>query len=373
MVTAPAPGGSVAVADVAHMRRALRLAERGRGRTAPNPLVGAVVVDPSGVIVGDGYHEAAGQAHAEVRALDAAGLRAGGATLYCTLEPCCHTGRTGPCVERILAAGVRRVVVATTDPNPLVCGGGIQALRAHGIDVVVGVEERAALRQNAPFFTWTREGRPFVIAKAAVSLDGAIAAAPGVRSAISGPAARRLVQRTRAEVDAIGVGSGTVLSDDPVLTARDVYRMRPLVRVVFDRRLRLPLQARLVRSVADGPVIVLASAAAVEARAGHAAALREAGVRIQPVDEDGLPAAMVRLAELGVSSLLLEGGARLHAAAWNARIIDRVQLFVSPHALGPQGVRLFGGAPFVVADLQDRRVTPCGDDVLIEGDVQRDH
>lgn len=363
------PGATAA--DVAHMRRALRLAERGRGRTAPNPLVGAVVVDASGVIVGDGYHEAAGQAHAEVRALDAAGPRARGATLYCTLEPCCHTGRTGPCVDRIVTAGIRRVVAATTDPNPLVSGGGFRLLRAHGIEVVVGVEEVAARRQNAPFFTRIREGRPYVIAKAAVSLDGAIAAAPGVRSEISGAAARRLVQRTRAEVDAIGVGSGTVLTDDPVLTARDVYRSRPLVRVVFDRRLRTPLDARLVASVAEGPVIVLTGAAGLRARAAHAESLREAGVRVEPLEDEGLAAAMRRLADLEVSSLLLEGGAGLHAAAWNARMIDRVQLFVAPHLLGAAGVRLFGGASFSIAELEDRRVTPCGDDVLIEGDVQR--
>jgi len=362
--------GAIA-ADAAHMRRALRLAERGRGRTSPNPLVGAVIVDESGVIVGDGFHEAAGQAHAEIRALEAAGSRARGATLYCTLEPCCHTGRTGPCVDRIVAAGIRRVVAAATDPNPLVSGGGFRALRAHGLDVVVGVEEAAARRQNAAFFTWIREGRPYVIAKAAVSLDGAIAAAPGVRSEISGALARRLVQRTRAEVDAIGVGSGTVLADDPVLTARDVYRSRPLVRVVFDRRLRLPLGARLVASAAEGPVVVLTSTRAVEERARHAAQLRDAGICLEALADLGLPAAMGRLAGRGISSLLLEGGAALHAAAWNARMIDRVQLFVAPCRLGNDGVPVFGEAPFSVADLDNRRVTPCGDDVLIEGDVQR--
>jgi diaminohydroxyphosphoribosylaminopyrimidine deaminase/5-amino-6-(5-phosphoribosylamino)uracil reductase len=368
---AGAADGPAAPSDVAHMRRALRLAERGRGCTSPNPLVGAVVVDADGQVVGDGYHVAAGQAHAEVRALAAAGDRARGATLYCTLEPCCHTGRTGPCVDRIVAAGVSRVVAATTDPNPLVSGGGFRALRAHGIEVVVGIEEDAACRQNAAFFTWIREGRPFVIAKAAVSLDGAMAAAPGERTEISGPAARRLVQRTRAEVDAIGVGSGTVLTDDPLLTAREVYRARPLVRVVFDRRLRTPLRARLVATVSDSPVIVLTGEAALGARAAEAAALRDAGVRIEVVEGGGLREAMARLGDLGLSSLLLEGGAHLHAAAWKARIIDRVQLFVAPQVLGPGGPRLFGDTRFSLADLTNRRVIPCGDDVLIEGDVQR--
>ncbi|HXE81484.1 MAG TPA: bifunctional diaminohydroxyphosphoribosylaminopyrimidine deaminase/5-amino-6-(5-phosphoribosylamino)uracil reductase RibD [Vicinamibacterales bacterium] len=353
------------------MRRALCLAERGRGRTTPNPLVGAVIVDESGVIVGDGYHAAAGQAHAEVRALDAAGPRARGATLYCTLEPCCHTGRTGPCVDRIVAAGIRRVVAATMDPNPLVAGGGFRALKAHGLDIVVGVEEEAARRQNAAFFTWIRERRPYVIAKAAVSLDGSIAAAPGVRTAITGPPARRLVQRTRAEVDAVGVGSGTVLADDPMLTARDVYRTRPLLRVVFDRRLRIPLGARLVASARETPVLVLTSARVMRDEAARADALEAAGVRVEVLEDESLEAAMGRLAELGVTSLLLEGGAALHAAAWKARMIDRVQLFVAPHTLGEGGLRLFGGAPFSVAELENRRVTPCGADVLIEGDVQR--
>jgi diaminohydroxyphosphoribosylaminopyrimidine deaminase / 5-amino-6-(5-phosphoribosylamino)uracil reductase len=239
------------------MRRALALAARARGHTSPNPLVGAVVVDEDGVIVGDGYHRRAGAPHAEVYALEAAGVRAAGATLYCTLEPCCHVGRTGPCVERIVAAGITRVVAAVTDPNPLVAGKGFGYLRNRGIEVIEGVEQVAARALNAPFFTWIRHRRPFVIAKAGTSLDGRIAARPGERTPITGPQSWRLVHRLRAEVDAIGVGSGTLLCDDPLLTARDVYRARPLVRVVFDRSLRTRPAARLFTTLDDGPVIIL--------------------------------------------------------------------------------------------------------------------
>ena len=222
------------------MRKAIALAERGRGRTSPNPMVGALVVDDDGVIVGRGAHEVAGGPHAEVIALADAGTRARGATLYCTLEPCSHTGRTGPCAPLVAQAGIRRAVIAIEDPNPLVHGRGLAYLHSRGIAVTVGVEHDAAARQNAVFLTDLRLGRPYVILKAAVSLDGRLAAAAGVRTRLTGPAANRRVHRQRAEVDGIGVGSGTVLTDDPLLTPRGAYRARPLTRVVFDRRLRTP-------------------------------------------------------------------------------------------------------------------------------------
>ena len=227
------------------MATALALAERGRGRTSPNPLVGAVIVDDSGVVVGTGFHERAGEAHAEVHALRAAGARARGATLYCTLEPCSHTGRTGPCAVAVADAGIRRVVAAMQDPYPEVAGRGFAYLRDHGVEVEVGVREAEAQRLNEVFVTNVVARRPFVVAKIAISLDNAVAAAPGARTAISGAASQRHAQRVRAEVAAIGIGSGTLLADDPVLTARDVWRARPLIRVVFDRRLRTPPTARL--------------------------------------------------------------------------------------------------------------------------------
>ena len=220
--------------DDDYMARALALAERGRGRTSPNPMVGALVVDDEGVIVGRGAHEVAGGPHAEVHALADAGGRARGATLYCTLEPCCHTGRTGPCAPRVVAAGIRRAIVAMEDPNPLVGGRGLDHLRDAGIDVSVGVLRDRAEALNRGFLTAMRLRRPFVTLKVALSVDARVAAAAGARTALTGAAANRAIHRERAEVDAIAVGSETVLVDDPLLTARGAYRYRPLTRVVFD-------------------------------------------------------------------------------------------------------------------------------------------
>ncbi len=206
---------TLAKADARWMRRALEQARRGLGRTTPNPIVGACVVTDEGVVVGDGAHERAGEPHAEVHALEEAGERARGATLYCTLEPCSHTGRTGPCTERIIAAGIRRVVAAMEDPFPLVSGRGFAALRAHGIEVDDGLEREAAVRLNQPFLTTIREGRPFVILKAATSIDGRIAAAPGRRTPLTSAAANRHAQYHRAQVDAIAVGSETIARRRP--------------------------------------------------------------------------------------------------------------------------------------------------------------
>ena len=331
------------------MRRALEQARRGLGRTTPNPVVGASIVTDEGVVVGDGAHERAGEPHAEVHALNEAGERARGATLYCTLEPCSHTGRTGPCTERIIAAGIRRVVAAMEDPFPLVRGRGFAALRAHGIDVDEGVGREEAVRLNQPFLTAVRDGRPFVIVKAAASLDGRIARAPGERTPITSAEANRRVQYLRAQVDAIGVGSETVLADDPLLTVRDVYRERPLIRVIFDRRRRTPASARVFSTIKDGPVLVIGSRG------------------------EDLQSVLRHLASEGVQSLLLEGGAQIHAAAWDAGLVDYVQLFVAPVALGPAGVPLFGGRPWSMSSLIDPKVELLGPDTLIEGYVHRPH
>src|SRR5262245_55673582 len=244
------------LADAAFMERALFHAERGRGRTSPNPIVGAVVVSTDGVVVGQGAHLGPGLPHAEVRALDQAGEGGRNGTLYCTLEPCSHVGRTGPCVERIAAAGIRRVVAATTDLNPLVAGRGFSYLRERRIEVVENIGREAADRQHAPFFTWVTKKRPFVILKAATSLDGYVGETAG-RIALTGAAANRYFHRQRAEVDAIAVGSGTVLTDDPQLTPRGAYRFRPLTRVVFDWRGRIPASARLFSTLAAGPILLV--------------------------------------------------------------------------------------------------------------------
>ena len=352
------------------MRRALALAARGRGHTGPNPMVGATIVDGDDIVVGDGWHRQAGTPHAEIHALDAAGDRARGATLVCTLEPCSHYGRTGPCVERVVAAGIQRVVVATEDPNPLVSGRGLRFLEAHGVRVIVGVEAAAARRLNAPFFMAMRHGRPWVLLKAAVSLDGRIAAAPGVRTAISGPEADARVQRLRAEVDAIAVGSGTVLSDDPVLTARDVFRSRPFTRAIFDRRLRMPADAAVLNTREQGPVLVITTAAGVDARPEAARALQDAGAEL--VVTDGTIADGARhLARRDVQFLLLEGGARLQRAFLEADMIDEAQIFVSPRPLGVDGVPLLDGLTFSVSALRDLQIEQAGADVLMHGYVHR--
>lgn len=362
--------------DDQHMAYALALAERGRGSTSPNPMVGAVIVDDEGVIVGRGSHEYAGGPHAEIHALNDAGERARGATLYCTLEPCSHTGRTGPCAPRIVEAGIRRVVIAIEDPNPLVAGRGIAHLQAHGLEVSVGVgrDESAAL--NRVFFTVMQERRPFVTAKVALSLDGCVAAAPGQRTRLTGEAADWRVHQERAEVDAIGVGSGTLIADDPLLTARGVYRKRPLVRVVFDGRLRTPPGAKVLSTLDAGPVIIVTTSAAVEQQARAAEELREAGARLQvhetaPGDRPPVRVALEGLVPEGVTSIVIEGGPSLHRAAWHEGVVDRVEMIVTSQTVGPAGVPWMPYETFRLTDLVGVTSEPVGDDVLIQGYVHR--
>jgi diaminohydroxyphosphoribosylaminopyrimidine deaminase/5-amino-6-(5-phosphoribosylamino)uracil reductase len=352
------------------MDQALVLAARGRGATSPNPMVGAVVTRGDR-IVGRGFLARAGGPHAEVIALEEAGEEARGATLYCTLEPCCHTGRTGPCVERIVGAGVRDVVVGVEDPDPRVNGAGIRYLHDQGITVTVGVRRQAATRLNEAFFTVKRRARPFVTMKAAVSLDGRIAAASGRRTPLTGPAAIGHAHAVRAEVDAIAVGSETVLVDDPLLTARGANRRRPLVRVLFDTRMRTPPSARVLTTCAEGPVVVITTAAAVEAWPTRALTLERAGAVIEALPTRDPAAAMSRLVAYEVSDVLLEGGAVLHRAAWAAGVVDRVRLYVAPVVLGPTGVRWMPAGRFSFVALAGRHTRCLGEDVLLEADVQR--
>ena len=355
------------------MRRAIAHARRGLGRTAPNPLVGACVVSDDGVVLGQGAHERAGEPHAEIHALDEAGTDARGATLYCTLEPCAHTGRTGPCTERVIAAGIRRVVAAMEDPFPLVSGRGFAALRASGIQVEVGVEHDAAVRLNQPYLNALRTGRPFVTLKAATSLDGRIAETAGRRTPLTSLPALRHAHSVRAHVDAVAVGSNTVLVDDPLLTVREVYRERPLTRVVFDRRLRVSPGARIFSTLAQGPVIVITSGRAVQAGGDRIEALRAAGAMVLGAERDDCRSGLELLGSLGVQSLVLEGGAALHGAAWDEGVVDAVQLYVAPVVLGADGVPLLDGRGFSSTSLLERRVDLLGPDVLIEGYVHRPH
>lgn len=354
------------------MRRALQLAARGRGRTSPNPMVGATIVAADGTIVGDGWHQQAGTPHAEIHALAGAGPRARGATLLCTLEPCCHHGRTGPCTDAIVAAGISRVVAAVQDTNPLVAGQGLARLRHHGVDVICDVERDAATRLNAAFFMTMRHARPWVIVKAGVSGDGRVAAARGVRTAITSPAARRRSQRLRAEVDAIAVGVETMLVDDPLLTVREVFRPRPLMRVVLDRRLRTPPTARLLGTGAAGPIVIVTTQEALDAHAGVASRLAAAGAIL--VSTDGTIAGVLgALAGQGVQSVLVEGGPRVQAAFADAGMIDEVQIFVAPDVFLPDGLPMGAVAGLSLASLDQLQVEPIGKDVLVRGYVHRPH
>jgi diaminohydroxyphosphoribosylaminopyrimidine deaminase/5-amino-6-(5-phosphoribosylamino)uracil reductase len=360
----------MALSERDFMERALQIAERGRGRTSPNPMVGAVIVSDDGAVIGTGFHARAGEPHAEVHALDAAGERARGATLYCTLEPCCHTGRTGPCVERIVHAGIVRVVAAVADPNPLVAGGGFQFLQEHGVRVDVGLCREEAILLNRAFWVHIQEHRPFVIMKVATSLDGCIAAA-GSRTPLTSTATRRRVHAIRAEVDAVAVGSGTILIDDPLLTVRETFRPRPLTRVVLDRRLRTPPTAKIFSTLDQGPVVILTTHAALDARPAEARALREAGARLDVPAGSGIVEAIRHLGNEGVTSLLLEGGAAVHAAAWDAGVVDYAEVHVAPTVLGRDGVRWLPGRSLSTASWFRGSVEPCGPDVLMTGYVHR--
>jgi diaminohydroxyphosphoribosylaminopyrimidine deaminase/5-amino-6-(5-phosphoribosylamino)uracil reductase len=318
------------------MRQALAMAAKAAGRTSPNPMVGALVVR-DGVVVGEGCHLCAGTPHAEVHALAAAGEAARGATVYVTLEPCCHFGRTGPCADALIAAGVKRVVAAMTDPNPKVCGQGLERLRAAGVEVVEGVLAAEAARLNEAFIKWVSTGMPFGIMKTAMTLDGKIATRTGKSQWITGPAARERVHRLRDACDAILVGVGTVLADDPELTARlpEGGGRNPL-RIVADSAARTPLTAKLVRD-GKAPTLIAATEAAP---AEKVKALQAAGaeVLILPNGPTGidLRALWRTLGERKLTSVLVEGGAAVNAAALAANVVDKVCAFVAP--------KVFGGA-----------------------------
>jgi diaminohydroxyphosphoribosylaminopyrimidine deaminase/5-amino-6-(5-phosphoribosylamino)uracil reductase len=323
--------------DRAYMRQALALARRGWGRTAPNPLVGAVLVR-DGEVVGEGHHAMYGGDHAEVVALRAAGDRARGATAYVTLAPCAHHGKTPPCADALIAAGVRRVVAATADPNPQ-AAGGLARLKAAGIETTVGIEEAAARELNAAFFHAFRSDRPWVTLKLALSLDGAIAGQVG-NGWITGRASQREVHHLRAGSDAVAVGIGTVLADDPLLTVRDGAppRVAP-VRVVFDRSARTPLASRLVQTARETPVVIVAE----RPDPARAAVLAHAGVEI--VTAASLDVALRALRARGITALLVEGGARLAGALLTHAAVDRLVIFQAPCVLGAGALGAFAFAP----------------------------
>jgi diaminohydroxyphosphoribosylaminopyrimidine deaminase/5-amino-6-(5-phosphoribosylamino)uracil reductase len=317
------------------MRRALALAQQGWGQTAPNPMVGAVVVK-DGNVVGEGYHARFGEAHAEVVALKAAGERARGSTMYVTLEPCNHFGKTPPCTEVILQARVQRVVIAAADPTAL-AGGGARHLTDYGVQVDFGVEEAAALELNAAFFfAAANSARPWVTLKLALSSDGKMSDPSGERRWISNELSRKEVQRLRANVDAIAVGLGTVRADDPQLTARGSIRPRVTpMRVVFDRNAETALDAVLVRTAKETPTVIFAHHPPV----ARLAALHNAGVDV--FEAEDLSAALQALRGFEVQHLLVEGGARVAREFIQQGLVDRLVIFQSPVTLGAGGLSPF--------------------------------
>jgi len=346
------------------MRRALTLAWGGWGRVSPNPLVGALVVR-DGAVVGEGFHAEYGGPHGEVLALVAAGERARGADLVVTLEPCAHHGKTPPCTDAILAAGIRRVVYGARDEDP-VARGGAEVLRRAGVEVQGGVLEAEARAQNALFFhRFAERGRPFVALKLAVSLDARIADRHGRSRWVSGPAAREFVHWLRAGFDALAVGGGTAKADDPGLTVRGaVTPQRPPLRVVLDRRAELPLTAALVRTAREVPTLVLLGH---DAPPAAAEALRAAGVAVLPAD--GPADALAALAGRKVGSVLVEGGGVVAGRLLAAGVVDRLYLVVAPLWLGEEGVSAFPGVPAPAIEEAARWRTverrALGDDTLL--------
>jgi len=359
--------------DVHWMQRALALAEQGIGLTSPNPTVGCVLVNAQNQLIGEGFHQYERRDHAEVVALHQAGVAARGATVYVTLEPCTHHGRTGPCADALIAAGVSRVVIATLDANRIVRGKGVARLRAAGIVVDVGLFQSQAQRLNDAFAKYIRTRRPWVTLKAALSLDGRIAPAAhnpaehGERSPfwLTGEAARLAVHRLRHAHDALLTGVGTVLADNPLLTDRSgLPRRLPLLRVVLDTHLRLPLASKLVANATENDLLLFTAVS----HPGPLAEFAARGIRVERLSpaSNGLPLDLVlaHLGEIGITSVMIEAGTRLNTTAVTKGLVDRLVLFYAPRFLGDSGLPLLTGAP-PSDPLPPPEVTRFGDDICL--------
>jgi diaminohydroxyphosphoribosylaminopyrimidine deaminase/5-amino-6-(5-phosphoribosylamino)uracil reductase len=356
------------------MTLALQLAERGRGKTAPNPIVGAVLVK-AGRIVGQGYHRRAGAAHAEVAAIKDAAGAAKNATLYVTLEPCCHTGRTGPCTDAIIAAGIKRVVFGAKDPDPRVSGKGAARLRRAGIEVRSGVLRRECERSNEIHFGFHRLGRPFVILKTAQTLDGRVATLSGDSRWITGEKARRLGHRLRSEVDAVAVGMGTVKSDNPSLTTR-LFKGRDPYRLILSGSLEFPKRCHVIQNNADGRTIVASTERAIK----RFTAMRTPNnltywsIKRSPDGLLDLHDLLVQAAGFGFKSLLVEGGSRLATSFLKENLVDKYVVFIAPRvigdgidAVGDLAVRRLANA----VELEDTSIEQLGGDLLFVGYPKR--
>jgi diaminohydroxyphosphoribosylaminopyrimidine deaminase/5-amino-6-(5-phosphoribosylamino)uracil reductase len=357
------------------MKMALELAEQGRGWTSPNPMVGAVIVK-DGAVVGKGFHQAAGGPHAEVHAIEDAGPKAKEATLYVTLEPCNHTGRTPPCTEAILESGIKRVVAGMKDPNPRVTGGGLGFLESQGVEVSIGICEDACRRINEAFIKYAATSCPFVILKCAATLDGCIATKSGDSKWITNPLSRQFVHEIRHAVDAIMVGIGTVIEDDPQLTTRLEGREgKNPTRIVLDTHLSIPLDARMLHLASDSDILIVCSDSAAPEKRKK---LEESGIRFLALDDEqgliDLSALVKELGKIGVTSLLIEGGSRVNGSALRAGIVDKVYMFYAPKICGGEGIPICAGPGVEVMEqsinLEDITVHRFDDDVMIEGYVK---
>ena len=366
--------GRPASQDEKYMRMALELALKGRGWVSPNPVVGAVIVRDDGTIIGQGYHERYGELHAERNALKNCMEPPAGATMYVTLEPCCHHGRQPPCTDAILEAGIRRVVVGSGDPNPRVAGGGIRILREHGIEVVEGVLKEECDAVNEIFFHYIQTGRPYVVMKYAMTIDGKIAAYTGLSKWVTGEEARAHVQKLRHELSAIMVGVGTVLADDPMLNCRIPGLTSP-VRIICDTHLRTPLDSKVVQTASEIPTIIATCCEDERAVLQYT----EKGCRVLNVAKSGdlhldLQDLVSKIGAEGIDSILLEGGGTLNWSALESGIVNRVMAYVAP--------KLFGGSsaktpvegrgipdPQEAVRLRDISISRLGEDLLIEGRV----
>lgn len=362
------------------MDLALEEAKKGLGRTTPNPVVGAIIVK-NGLIVGRGYHKKAGTPHAEIHAIqDAAGHSLKDATLFVTLEPCNHTGRTPPCTEAILMAGISRVVIGMSDLNPKVTGGGADYLQSRGVDVCSGILEQQCRDLNRPFIKHTTTGLPWIIMKAGLSLDGKITFLPGQGAALTGPESKRFVHQIRNQVDAILIGVETALIDNPSLTTRleGVDETRDPVRIVMDSRLRLPADASMITQDSSAETWVFCGEQASREKEAH---LVRSGARVfrMPLDGDNRIDLAEMLRFLGmknITSILVEGGARVHGAFYQQQLVDELLLFYAPFIIGDRGTPLVHGysltgrtkAPL----LSTTSIHPLGNDVLFRALIQKE-
>lgn len=362
--------------DIAYMKLALELAEKGRGAVAPNPMVGAVIVK-DGRIIGSGYHEKIGEGHAEVNAFRSATEDVAGATIYVTLEPCSHYGKTPPCADKIIEKKIARVVIAALDPNPLVSGRGVKKILDAGIEVVTGVLADESIRLNEVFMKYIVKKEPFVVMKVAMSLDGKIATRTGESKWITGEPAREQVHRLRSALSGIMVGVQTVIADDPQLTARIPNGKNP-VRIIVDSTLRIPLDANVLKNQDLAKTIIGTTAKADREKA---ALLEQAGIELVTVPEkDGttdLSALMKILGESGIDSILLEGGATLNFAALDAGIVDKVQIYIAPKLIGGSTSKTPVGGKGIdkLSDafkVKELTATLVGQDVLLEGYIAKD-